>query len=75
MVQVGPQRVLGAIAQQLGDLSRSQRCQVLEELDTLTHSGTRLQVLRQIIARLHPALGDRLAEAGLFTPLPAHQCV
>lgn len=75
MVRVGPQRVLGAIAQQLGDLSRAQRCQVLEELDTLTHSGTRLQVLRQIIARLHPPLGDRLAEAGLFTPLPAHQCV
>lgn len=75
MVQVGPQRVLGAIAQQLGDLSRAQRCHVLEELDTLTHSGTRLQVLRQIIARLHPAVGDRLAQAGLFTPLPAHQCV
>ncbi|MFB2976823.1 ferritin-like domain-containing protein [Microseira sp. BLCC-F43] len=76
MVQVGPQNVLAAIAQVKGDLSRSQKIQILEELDTETHSGTRLQLLRSLMrGKSADAIVQALEDRGAFVPLPAHQCV
>ncbi|MEM9979370.1 MAG: ferritin-like domain-containing protein, partial [Cyanobacteria bacterium P01_D01_bin.2] len=38
MVRMGPQRVVGEIATTKGHLSRPQRIQILQQLDTVTHS-------------------------------------
>ncbi|MEM9486602.1 MAG: ferritin-like domain-containing protein, partial [Cyanobacteria bacterium P01_F01_bin.116] len=43
MVRVGPQRVVSAIAATKGHLSRSQRIQILQQLDTMAHSHQRLR--------------------------------
>jgi 16S rRNA U1498 N3-methylase RsmE len=76
MVQVGPQNVLGAIAQVKGHLSRSQKIQILEELDTETHSGTRLQLLRSLMrGKSADAIVQALEDRGAFVPLSAHHCV
>jgi hypothetical protein len=76
MVQVGPQNVLAAIAQVKGHLSRSQKIQILEELDTETHSGKRLQLLRSLMrGKSADAIVQALEERGAFVPLPAHHCV
>lgn len=76
MVRVGPQNVLTAIAQVKGDISRSQKIQILEELDTETHSGTRLKLLRSLMrGKSAEAIIQALEEKGAFVPLPAHQCV
>ncbi len=76
MVQVGPQGVLRAIAQVKGDLSRPQKLQILEELDTEQHSGSRLQVLRSLMrGEGAGAIVQDLEERGAFRPFAAHQCV
>ncbi|MEH2073199.1 MAG: ferritin-like domain-containing protein [Nostoc sp.] len=76
MVQVGPQSVLAAVEQVKGHLTRSQKIQILEELDTETHSGTRLQILRSLMGiKSAQSILQILEECGAFQPLPAHQCV
>lgn len=76
MVQVGPQNVLSAVEQVKGHLTRSQKIQILEELDTQTHSGTRLQILRSLMqATSAKTILQTLDERGAFAPLPPHQCV
>ncbi|RCJ32467.1 hypothetical protein A6770_18825 [Nostoc minutum NIES-26] len=76
MVQMGPQSVLTAVEQVKGHLSRSQKIQILEELDTQTHSGTRLQILRSLMrGGSADAIVQALDERGAFEPLPAHKCV
>ena len=76
MVQVGPQSVLAAVEQVKGHLTRSQKIQVLEELDTETHSGTRLQILRSLMGiKSAQSILQTLEERGAFEPLPAYQCV
>ncbi|AUS99835.1 hypothetical protein CLI64_05220 [Nostoc sp. CENA543] len=76
MVQIGPQSILSAIAQIKGHLSRSQRIQILEQLDTQTHSNTRLQILRSLMQKTTAdVIVQTLETQGSFTPLPPHQCV
>ena len=76
MVQVGPQSVIAAVEQVKGHLTRSQKIQILEELDTETHSGTRLQILRSLMGiKSAQSILQTLEERGAFQPLPAHQCV
>ncbi|MEH2242854.1 ferritin-like domain-containing protein [Nostoc sp.] len=76
MVQVGPQSLLAAVEQVKGHLTRSQKIQVLEELNTETHSGTRLQILRSLMGgKSAQSILQSLEERGAFQPLPAHQCV
>jgi hypothetical protein len=76
MIRVGPQRVVGAIAQVKGDLTRSQKIRILEELDTETHSGTRLHLLRSLMrGEAAEAIVQALSARGAFEPLPASQCV
>jgi len=76
MIQVGPQRVLGAIAQVKGDLSRQQKVRILEELNTETHSGTRLNLMRYL---MRSEKAERIIQAlearGAFKPLSAEECV
>ncbi|MEH2287514.1 ferritin-like domain-containing protein [Nostoc sp.] len=76
MVQVGPQSVLAAVEQVKGHLTRSQKIQILEELDTETHSGMRLQILRSLMGiKSAQSILQTLEERGAFQPLPAYQCV
>ncbi len=76
MVQVGPQSVLAAIEQVKGHLSRSQKIQILAELDAEIHSGTRLQLLRSLMRGENAgAIVQLLEEQGGFEPLPPHRCV
>ncbi len=76
MVQVGPQNVLAAVEQVKGHLSRSQKIQILEELDTQTHSGTRLQILRSLMRGASAqAIVQALDERGAFEPLSPQKCV
>lgn len=76
MVQVGPQRLLAEIEQVRGHLSRGQKIQILTELDTLTHSGSRLHLLRSLMrGETAGAIVQALEDRGMFQPLPAEQCV
>lgn len=75
MVQVGPQHVVAAIEKVKGDLSRQQKVQIFAELETETHSGSRLNLLRSLMQS--PNTGkiiQELDERGLFQPFPPSQC-
>ncbi|MCU0541767.1 MAG: ferritin-like domain-containing protein [Oscillatoriaceae cyanobacterium Prado104] len=76
VVRMGPQNLLSAIERVKGHLSRSQKIQILEELDAETHSRTRLQLLRSLVkGKSASAIVQALEERGAFVPLPAHQSV
>ena len=76
MIQAGPQGVVAAIEQVKGHLSRSQKLSVFEQLDTETHSGTRLRLLRSLMQKAGAKTIVRtLEEQGAFRPFPASQCV
>ena len=76
MVQVGPQNVLAAIEKIKGHLSRSQKIQILQELDTETHSRSRLQLLRSLmVGESVKSIVESLENQGAFQPLPAYQCI
>jgi rubrerythrin len=76
MVQVGPQNLLIAIERIKGQLSRSQKIQILTELDTETHSNERLQILRSLmrVAAAAPIL-QTLEDRHAFTPLSPQSCI
>jgi hypothetical protein len=75
MVQVGPQGVVSAIGQVLGGLSVDQRVNVFDELDTQTHSGTRLTLLQKLMQTGGGGeIVEQLSDRGLFNPLPPHIC-
>jgi hypothetical protein len=76
MVQVGPQSVVAAIEKVKGDLSRQQKVKIFAELDTETHSGSRLKLLRSLMS--HPnaeSILQQLDQRGSFHPFPPHKCV
>lgn len=75
MIRVGPQRVVNAVEMVLGDLSRSQKIKLLEELDAETHSNTRLSILRSLISKQGSIFVSELEERGIFQGYPAHLCV
>lgn len=75
MIRVGPQRVLNAVEMVLGDLSRSQKIKLFEELDTESHSNTRLSILRSLIGKEGGVFVTELEEKGLFSAYPAHLCI
>lgn len=75
MVQVGPQGVVEAIAQVKGHLSRDQRVQILAELNTEAHSGSRLRLLRSLMgSEGAEAIVRELDNRGAFRPFAAYQC-
>jgi len=76
MVQLGPQSVVAAIEKVKGDLSRQQKVEIFEQLDTENHSNSRLQLLRSLMRS--PNMGtivEELEIRGVFQPLPAEKCV
>ena len=76
MVQCGPQRLLNAIEQGKGYLSRTNKVQILEELQTEAYSQQRLDLLRFMMAdSLHLSVLQRLDDQDSFRPLSAQQCV
>lgn len=76
MIRIGPQRIVGAIAQVKGDLSRQQKIRIFEELDTEIHSGMRLNVLRSLMrGEGSETIVTELEAIGVFQPFSASQCV
>jgi hypothetical protein len=76
MVQVGPQRLLSAIATVKGDLSRVDKIQILEELKTEIHSQKRLDILRSLMTGPIPHnIMQKLEAQGSFKPYSAAQAV
>jgi tRNA isopentenyl-2-thiomethyl-A-37 hydroxylase MiaE len=77
MVQVGPQGTVGAIDQVKGDLSRAQRIQILTEIDTETHSGSRLQILQSLMHQSPGAASiiQALVAQNAFEPFPPARCL
>lgn len=75
MIRLGPQRIVNAVEMVLGDLSRSQKIKLFEELDTETHSGTRLSILRSLIGKKGGVFVTELDRRGLFSAYSAHLCV
>ncbi|MBD2740307.1 ferritin-like domain-containing protein [Coleofasciculus sp. FACHB-1120] len=76
MVQVGPRSVVTAIEQVKGHLSRQQRLRIFQELDTETHSGIRLNLLRSLMrGEAAGIIVQELEEQGRFQPFPVEQCL
>ena len=75
MVQVGPQSVVTAIERVKGHLSRQQKVRIFEELDTETHSGTRLHLLRSLMRGESTGIIQELEKRGGFQPFSASECV
>jgi hypothetical protein len=73
MVQAGPQRVVDAIATTKGHLSRPQRIQILQQLDTVAHSHQRLKLLKSLMTSTSYDIVSQLENKGLFTPLSAEE--
>jgi hypothetical protein len=74
MVQAGPQSVVGAVEAHAGPFSRSERVRAFTELDTETHAGGRLALVRELLQR---AGAERVVTAldarGCFRPLTAEE--
>jgi hypothetical protein len=76
MVQVGPQRLLSAIAKVKGELSRTEKIQILAELQTEVHSQKRLDILRSLMSGSIPlSIMQKLEDQGSFKPYTAAQAV
>jgi rubrerythrin len=76
MVQVGPQSVVAAVEKVKGHLSRSQKVQIFQELDTENHSGSRLLALRSLMR--NPNAGvivEELEARESFQPFPVEKCI
>ncbi|MDJ0737793.1 MAG: ferritin-like domain-containing protein [Nostocaceae cyanobacterium] len=76
MVQVGPQSVVAAMEKVKGHLSQPQKIKIFQQLDSQTHSSTRLQTLRSLIHNPNTNIFIQELEArGAFQPLPPEKCV
>lgn len=76
MVQSGPQRIVGALAQIKGGLSPQQQVKIFTELDTETHSATRLNLLRSLMEKSGAgAIVAALNQQELFQPFPPEKCI
>ena len=61
--------MVSAIATTKGHLSRPQRIQILQQLDTVAHSHQRLQLLKSLMASTESSIVSELEHKGLFIPL------
>jgi hypothetical protein len=75
LIRVGPQQLLMMIVTGKQGLTRSQKLRIMEQLKTEEHSGQRLELLRSLMLPFAPGVVERLADRGLFAPLPASECV
>jgi hypothetical protein len=75
MVQVGPQRVVAALAAGCGGLTRAQRAQVFEDLRSEEDSSAKLELLRGLMLESAPSgFVDALAARGAFRPFGPEVC-
>lgn len=51
LVAAGPQGIVAALGEELGDLGRGQRREIFEELSAREHAGQRLQILRGLLCK------------------------
>ncbi len=76
MVQLGPQSVVKAVEQVKGHLSKQDKIKLFAQLDTETHSGSRLKLLRNLIDLPNVKnILENLEMEGSFQPLKPSQCV
>ncbi|MGB3640553.1 MAG: ferritin-like domain-containing protein [Rivularia sp. (in: cyanobacteria)] len=76
MVQLGPQSVVKAVEQVKGYLSKEDKINIFAQLDTETHSGSRLKLLRNLIDLPNAKnILENLEMKGSFQPLKPSQCV
>ncbi|MBW4507373.1 MAG: ferritin-like domain-containing protein [Scytonematopsis contorta HA4267-MV1] len=76
MVQLGPQHIVTAIEQIKGHLSPQQKIKIFQELNTETHSGTRLDLLLSLMKSPNAGtIVQELEARGSFQPFPADKCV
>jgi len=76
MVQVGPQTVVTAVEKIKGHLSKQDKVNIFQQLDTENHSGSRLKLLRNLMHL--PNAGNILGylqNKGSFQALKPNQCV
>ncbi len=75
MVRVGPQRVVGALSEAVGGLSRAERIDVLTELGGEAHARERLALLRSLMRGegAAPVVAE-LEARGDFEPAPMEAC-
>ncbi len=80
MIQVGPQQVVSALEQVKGYLSATDKITIFTELNTEAHSGSRLAMLRGLLARALKAatpsttILETLEAKGYFQPYTPEQC-
>lgn len=76
MVQIGPQQVVSTIEQIKGYLSVADKIQLFTDLETESHSGSRLALLRSILDRAFKSstFVETLAAKNLFIPYTPAQC-
>ena len=76
MVQVGPQSVVTAIEKIKGHLSKQDKINIFQQLETENHSGSRLKLLRSL---MHSPNSEKILEnlqnKGSFQALKPNQCV
>lgn len=76
MVQVGPQSVVTAVEQIKGHLSKAEKINIFEQLDTEKHSGNRLKILRSLMNLSNAkTIVENLEMKGCFQPWKPNQCV
>lgn len=76
MVQIGPQSVVAAIEKVKGYLSHLEKIQIFTQLDTQNHSGTRLNLLQQLMLNQNSGIiVEELQTRGVFQPLPPEKCI
>ncbi len=75
MVQAGPQRVVAVLERVKGHFSGAQKVKIFEELDTETHSGTRLAVLHGLMQPPNArGIVAELQQRGAFQPFSPSIC-
>lgn len=76
IVQTSQQRIVTAIERVMGDLSRLEKIQVFEELDTQPQNATRLKFMRSLMRNPNSCgIIQQLEARGAFVPLPAYKCI
>ena len=76
MVQLGPQSVVKAVEEVKGHLSKKDKINIFAQLDTESHSGSRLKLLRNLIDLPNAKnILENLEMKGRFQVLKPNQCV
>ena len=76
MVQLGPQSVVAAVEKIKGHLSKQDKINIFQQLDTENHSGSRLKILHNLINLPNTeSILENLQMKGSFQSLKPSQCI